>query len=152
VDAVEANRPPAWLSVRRWLNCFRDLGHPHSESSIAARQSFGGALLPRLPRQEGEILPPRQLWRSSCFAFCHFCLAFSPFFSSVLPSAERTPQALSAVICRSTATSRLPLHRVEMPHRRSTGTYCEAGPRYTWNWPLLLYHEEILRRLVSGRY
>lgn len=43
--------------VRRWLNltgsCFRDLGQPHGESSIAARQSFGGAL-PRLPRQEGK--------------------------------------------------------------------------------------------------
>lgn len=40
-----------------------------------------------------------------------------------------TPQALDAVICRSAATSRLPLHRVEMPHRRSTCTYCEAGLR-----------------------
>lgn len=116
---------------------------------------FWRRIITASPETRGEILQPRQLWGSSCFAFCHFCLdvVYSSSLSSVFAiCGTQRHKPLDAVICRSAATSRLPLHRVEMPHRRSTCTYCEAGLRYTWYWPFLPYHAEILRRLVSGRF
>lgn len=44
---------------------------------------FWRRIITASPETRGEILHPRQLWRSSCFAFCHICLAFYSSFSSL---------------------------------------------------------------------
>lgn len=154
------------LSVRRWLNltgsCFRDLGQPHGESSIAASQSFGGAL-PRLPRRRGN--PSTQAaMELLCFPFLP-CPSF--LFRLFLPSAERTPQALDAVICRFAATSHLPLHRVEMPHRDNTFIHtvrrgCDRYPsidrfspitqRFSVVWSLVVLNTSSASSLPAGTW